>query len=113
MKVIKVVLSQDALDVYEYLKINSSKNNNILSKSIDAKISLLRVNPQLGNPISKNMIPIEYINKYNINNLYRLELSLFWRMIYTLRAGEERREIIIFLISIIDHKKYNKVFKYK
>ena len=59
------------------------------------------------------MIPFEYIKKYGVNNLYRLEVSLFWRMLYTLRYGEESMEIIVFLISIIDHKKYNKVFKYK
>jgi hypothetical protein len=113
MKIVKVILSREALDVYNNLKSSSLKNDITLLRSIDSKVSLLKENPQLGNPISKKMIPIEYIEKYKINNLYRLELSLFWRMLYTLRYGEESMEVIVFLISIINHKKYNKVFKYK
>jgi hypothetical protein len=113
MKNVRIVLSKDALIVYNYLKSNISKNNSILYKSINYKLNLLKENPQLGNPISKNKIPNNYVQKYGVNNLYRVELSLFWRMLYTLRYGDENTYIFIFLISIVNHKEYNKIFKYK
>lgn len=113
MRDVKVIFSQDALKVYNLLKSSSVKNDLILSKSIEYKINLLKENPQFGDPISKNKIPIIYVNKYGINNLYRVKLPLFWRLLYTLRNGPKSTELIIFLISVTDHKEYNKIFKYK
>jgi hypothetical protein len=66
-----------------------------------------------GDPIAKNKIPKEYIQKYGVTNLFRVELPKFWRMLYTLTDGESEIEIIAFVLDIIDHKKYNKKFRYK
>ena len=44
---------------------------------------------------------------------FRVELPGFWRMLYTLTDGESEIEIIAFVLDIIDHKKYNKKFRYK
>ena len=66
-----------------------------------------------GNPISKKLIPEEYKRKYGANNLFRIELPNFWRMLYTLTEGETKIEIIAFVLDIINHKDYNKRFGYK
>lgn len=59
------------------------------------------------------MIPDEYIKKYGLTNLFRVELPAFWRMIYTLNEGANQIEIVAFVLDIIDHKDYNKKFGYK
>ena len=61
-----------------------------------------------GNPIAKNLIPREYRLKYGVTNLFRVELPKFWRMIYTLT--NEGDDIVVFILDIMDRKKYNKKF---
>jgi hypothetical protein len=80
-------------------------------KSILRNIELIKDNPFYGNPINKKLIPKEYLKKYKAQNLYRLELPYFYRMLYTLKDGEV--EIVALILDILDHKQYNKKFKYK
>jgi len=81
-----------------------------LLEAIKQKAKILRENPFYGNQIQKKLIPKEFIQKYNIENLWRVELPNFWRMLYTIKGNEI--EIICFVLEIINHKKYNKLFKY-
>jgi hypothetical protein len=64
-----------------------------------------------GAPVPKRLIPKEYLSKYHVQNLYRVELPFFWRMLYTLR--DNKVEVIAFVLDIVDHKDYNKKFRYK
>lgn len=68
----------------------------------------LKMNPQSGQPIRKDLIPREY---KHFGNMYRVELSNFWRLIYTIKGNEV--EIIAFILAIVDHKEYNRKFGYK
>jgi hypothetical protein len=77
------------------------------------KKELIKSDPHYGNPIAKALIPKQYIKKFEITNLFRIELPNYWRMLYTLRNGETEIEIIAFIIDIIDHQEYNKTFGYK
>ncbi|HZX20630.1 MAG TPA: hypothetical protein VFF13_06500 [archaeon] len=98
--------------------IESSFNQTLL-KSIDSKIELLKANYDYGVQIPRKLIPTEYIRKYGITNLWKVNLSGYWRMIYTLRQLQrdfEEVEIISILLDvldIVDHKKYDKIFGYK
>ncbi|MCX6747166.1 MAG: hypothetical protein NTU63_03480 [Candidatus Pacearchaeota archaeon] len=114
MKEVRLVLSSEAEKVYRYLnqEAKNSKQARMILKSINQKKELIKANIHYGNPIAKNIIPIEYKIKYGINNLFRVELPGFWRMLYTLTNNEEI-EIIAFVIDIIDHPTYNKKFGYK
>ena len=115
MKQIKIILSPEAREVYEYL--NQEAENSKIEKSIlnavNQKSQLIKQNPHYGNPVSKKLIPKEYKEKYEISNLFRVELPNFWRMLYTLAPGETKIEIIAFVLDIIDHPEYNKKFGYK
>jgi len=71
----------------------------------------IKQNPFYGDNIQKHLIPKEYIEKYNVSNLFRTELSGFWRMIYTIKGNQA--EIINFILEIIDHPTYDKKFGYK
>ena len=115
MKIVTVILSPEAREVYEYLNIESpnSKTERTILNSIKQKIELIKINLHYGNPVSKKLIPQEYKEKYVITNLFRVELPNFWRMLYTLTEGETKLEIVSFVLDIIDHKTYNKKFDYK
>ena len=84
-----------------------------LLNSITKKVELIKANPHYGDPISKRSIPHEYVEKYGVTNLFRVESSNYWRLLYTLTDGESVVEIIAFVLDIIDHKKYDKKFRYK
>lgn len=119
-KVIRVVLSEEANKQYEELNrvvgeeikkgISNSFHQQLL-KSIKQKFDLLKINPQAGAHIPRNLIPKIYKDKYDVNNLWKIDLSGYWRMIYTLRTTEI--EITNFVLDFFDHATYDKVFGYK
>lgn len=71
------------------------------------------MNYHYGDPIAKDLIPQEYKEKYDIKNLFRVELPNYWRMLYTLTDDETKIEIIAFVLDFVDHLTYNKKFGYK
>ena len=115
MKSVKIILSPEAEEVYNFLVSESqtSKIENSILNAFMKKKDLVKLNPHYGDPISKKLIPNEYVERYGISNLFRVELPNYWRMLYTLTNDEQEIEIIGFVLDIIDHKKYNKKFKYK
>ena len=115
MKQIRVILSSEAKEVYEFLnqEAETSKNERMMLRAVNQKIELIKQNPHYGNPIAKKLIPREYKERYEITNLFRVELPGFWRMLYTLTNNGTKAEIIAFVLDIIDHPAYNKKFGYK
>ena len=114
MKKIRVILSPEAEEIYKYLNEQSlkSKTEKTILNAINKKVELIKINPHYGEPISKRLIPQEYKDKYNVKNLFRVELPNFWRMLYTLTDGESEIEIIAFVLDLIDHPSYDKKFGY-
>jgi len=115
MKAIKVILSSEAEEVYNYLNREAphSKIEREILNALEKKIELIKANPHYGNPIAKKLIPKEYKQKYGINNLFRVELPDRWRMLYSLTDSETKIEIIAFVLDIISHPGYDKKFGYK
>lgn len=119
-KEVKVVLSQEADEVYEELNgtvgeekkngINSSFHQTLL-RSINRVKELLKINPFAGDQVPKNLIPERYIKKYLVENVWRIELADRWRLIYTITG--DRLEIINFVLAIVNHRDYDKIFGYK
>ncbi len=112
-KPVFVELSSDANVIYDYIRSRAltSKSERIMLTAILRHIERLKDNPACGDSIAKRLIPKEYVQKYEITNLYRLELPFFWRMLYTIK--DEHIEIIAFVLDILNHKNYNKTFNYK
>ncbi len=115
-KTIRVILQDQAREEYETLTIvvneqkKKGKTNSEeiqLLKSIDNKVAILKYNPAYGQSIEKERIP----KAINVDNLFRVELTHYWRMLYTIRTNEV--EIVSFVLYIIDHPTYDKIFKYK
>jgi len=115
MKIVRVILSAEAEEVYKYLNEQApdSKTEKIILNALNNKVEFLKSNPHYGDPIAKKLIPDEYKQKYGVTNLFRIELPNFWRMLYTLTNNESEIEIVAFVLDVIDHKEYNKKFGYK
>lgn len=115
MKRVSVRLTPEAEEAYEYLisKASDSKQEETILNAFHQKIELIKNDVHYGNPVAKRLIPSEYKTKYGVKNLFRVELPSFWRMLYTLTAGNSGVETLVIVIDIIDHKKYDKVFGYK
>jgi len=115
MKKVRVVLSPEAEEVYIHLnkEAPTSKTERIILNAINKKVELIKINIHYGDPIAKDLIPQEYKEKYDIKNLFRVELPNYWRMLYTLTDDETKIEIIAFVLDFVDHSTYNKKFGYK
>jgi hypothetical protein len=115
MKKVRVILSPEAEEVYNYLNKEAphSKTENTILNAFNKKKELIKNNPHYGDPIAKKLIPDEYKKKYGVTNLFRVELPNYWRMLYTLTNNETQIQIIAFVLDIIDHKEYDKKFTYK
>ena len=115
-KIVRVILLDEADEEYRRLnevvgqQIKNGKENTQemqLLKAIKQKRNFIKANPFQGDNIGKKKIP----ESYNVNNLWRVELTGFWRMLYTIKG--DQIEIICFVLDILDHKIYNKKFNYK
>ncbi len=115
MKNVRLVLSPEAEEVYRYLNEHAahSKREQTFLNTVNKKIELIKANVHYGDSVAKKLIPSEYKIKYGVDNLFRVELPNYWRMLYTLTEGESQIEIIAFVLDIIDHKAYNKQFGYR
>ncbi len=91
-------------------EITSSKDITLLN-AINRIFDVIANNPFYGENAKKDLIPKEYRQKYDIDNLFIVDLPDYWRMIYTLESDEI--EIIAFVLDIIDHDEYNKKFGFR
>jgi len=119
-KNVRVILSEDAIKQYNELnsivseEVKKGITNSIhqqLLRSINQKKDLLKINPQAGSHIPRPLIPTLYKQKYDVTNMWKIDLSNYWRMIYTLRTTEI--EITDFILDFLDHETYDKIFGYK
>jgi len=119
-KEVAVKLSEEADEVYQELNkiageeklkgINNSFHQTLL-RSINRVRDLLKQNPFAGDQVPKRLIPKKYVKKFDVDNVWRIELANRWRLIYTITGNQI--EIITFIIDIFSHKNYDKVFGYK
>ena len=83
-----------------------------LVRAIRYKVDVLKNNSRYGQSIAKNRIPLIYRVEFNADNLYRVELPQFWRFIYTVTRHPQTNETIIFILDILPHPEYDKLFGY-
>jgi len=81
-----------------------------LYKRISKTIRILSENPEAGTKIEKRLFPKVYIEKYNINNLWKYNLGKNWRLLYTITQDEIR--IISIILEWLKHKDYERRFGY-
>ncbi len=107
-----------AVEEEQKKRITSSFHQTLFA-SISSKIELLRNKYDYGIQIPKRQIPAKYVEQYGVTNLWKVDLSGYWRMIYTLKQPQrEQAEVEIITIwldvlDIYDHERYNKAFGYR
>ncbi len=94
---------------FEDLK-KSKTEDKRLYKSITDAVEDIQKNAFCGIQIPKNLIPAVYIKKYGIRNLWKYNLPNAWRLLYTVIGTEVK--IISIVIEWLDHKNYERRFKY-
>lgn len=77
-----------------------------LLRSIMQKSELVKQNPAFGDSVPKRQIP----KTMDVNNLFRVRLTGYWRMLYTLNTNQV--EIVAFILYIVDHERYDRIFGY-
>jgi mRNA-degrading endonuclease RelE of RelBE toxin-antitoxin system len=110
----KVVASPEFSIELEKLRQRANQGDGeslLLVKLIEKGIEKLKFSYKYGDHISKKKIPAEYAEKYGVKNLWKLNLSSYWRMIYTIRGDEI--EVISIVLEVINHKEYDRKFGYK
>ncbi|MFH0862367.1 MAG: hypothetical protein V1875_04980 [Candidatus Altiarchaeota archaeon] len=100
----------------EYVKLNKRADcgdgeSEYLLKLVDKGIAKLAEDLTCGVKIPKRLWPKEYVTEYGINNLWKLNLDSYWRMIYTI-VGDQA-QLIGIILEVLDHKKYDRKFGYK
>lgn len=103
----KVVFISDELE----RDFNALKDDDPIKKAMVRAICDLRENAFYGIQIPKRLIPKEYIQKYEINNLWKYDLPRGWRLLYTIAPNNEV-ELISAILEWFDHKNYERKFKY-
>lgn len=99
-------ISQELEEEFESLP-----ENDVTKKAIRRAIEDLKQNAFWGIQIPKKLIPQEYINKYNAENLWKYDLPNGWRLLYTINV-ENKVELISAILEWFDHKDYERRFQY-
>ena len=105
-------------ELYEYFKKiekeieQGDKTNEREYKLIKKGIKMLKQDYRKGVHISKkNRRAYEpFIKKYNITNLWKLNVSKDWRLIYTVQGTEV--EVVSVILESLNHKEYDRVLGY-
>ncbi len=94
---------------FQYLKEGKFEDQQ-LYKFINRALDDLKQNPTCGIKIPKKLWPKEYVQKYNITNLWKYDLPSAWRLVYTIESDEVK--IVNIILEWFDHKEYEKRFNY-
>jgi len=78
---------------------------------VENGLAKLMETPEAGKHIQKRLIPKEYIVKYGVTNLWKLNLDSYWRLIYTLEG--DRVKLYAIVLEVLDHKKYDRKSGYR
>ena len=105
----KKVIFADKKQEAAYLELDKDDQ---LRKAIDKSIKNIKSNAFYGEPISKRLIPKDYIRKYKINNLWWIGLTKEARLVYSITTPN-KVEILAIIIDVFDnHKDYERKFRY-
>ncbi len=96
-------------DAFEKLKDSKLEDKN-LYEWLERAFKDIEENAFCGIQIPKKLIPKEYKQKYNIENLWKYNLPSVWCLLYSV----EDNEIIVIsiLLEWINHKDYERKFNY-
>lgn len=83
-----------------------------LDKVVNKALDALRENMCAGELVQKKKIPEDYVKKYELRNLYVLDLDSSRRLTYTLLYNGVGVSVNVLQI-FLDHKEYERKFGYR
>ena len=96
------------------LKIRAKKGNAEAKKLlslIDNTVKELSSDREAGRKIPRALWPREYVQKYDVTNLWKYNLDSYWRLIYTVTGTEI--EMFLICIDFMPHPVYDRKFGYR
>ncbi len=99
---------QEAVHAFEAQGKTPPKEDAQLLKSIERALNLLKSDPFAGDKVKHEVWPKNF---ENLPNLFCMDLTQFWRLLYYV-AGDEIKVISV-IFEICNHKHYDKIFGYK
>ena len=81
-----------------------------VKRSVEETLDLLKARYDLGEHIPRRLFPPHYVLKWGLNNLYKCDLALGWRLTYTLNS--DGAGIRVDVLEILPHPEYDKRFLY-
>lgn len=86
------------------------KSDSRLFKEVNKAIQDICQNSFCGRNVKKKLIPKELVQKHKIDNLWIYNLRKDWRLLYS--VGRDEIELIAVILDWMDHKDYEKLFKF-
>ena len=99
---------QETVHAFEAQGKTPPKEDAQLLRSVERSLNLLKTNPFSGDAVKHEVWPKEF---GNLPNLFRVELSQFWRLLYYVSGDEVR--IVSVVLESADHQHYDTIFGYK
>ena len=94
---------------FERLK-ESKTEDKKLYEWINRALDDLEENAFCGIQVAKRLIPKVYIQKYEIDNLWKYDLPKGWRLLYSVSNNEV--SVLSIILEWMDHKEYERRFRY-
>ncbi len=109
MKAEIVFADKKLKEAFDKLK-NSKTEDKQFYEMLERAFEDIEKNPSIFIHIPRELIPKEYKQKYDIDNLWKYDLPNGWRLLYSLRR--EKVLLLAIILEWLDHKNYERRFKY-
>ena len=103
----KVIFLDDELE----RSFESLSDDDPIKKGLVKAIKDIQENVSCGRNVKKRLIPKRLISKYGITNVWIYNLPNSWRLLYSVTPTQEI-EIIAAVLGWMDHKEYERLFKF-
>lgn len=93
-------------NAFEKLKEEDSKLYSFILRALKD----IEKNAFCGIQIPKRLIPKEYVQKFEVRNVWKYNLPGAWRLLYSVKGNETI--VLSIVLDWMDHKTYERKFKY-
>jgi hypothetical protein len=95
---------------YEQLR-SGDESERLLYESLSRAFGVLSENAFAGIQVPKKQIPAAYVREFGVDNLWKLNLSGAWRLLYSVRGSSV--VVLSVILEWLDHSEYDRRFGYK
>ncbi len=107
---VSIYFASEEIKLQYFALENGSSEEKILHSLLNKAIDALVENVFCGIQIPKKQIPKKYLTVYRVSNLWKINISSSYRLVYTVASSEDGTIAVI--IEWFDHKEYERRFNY-